>query len=414
MTHLIADIRRHPILFATGSLGLITSFALLVCSTGTNDIRTWESFAREIQAHGLFALYTKTAQFNHPPLMGMLAWLSLEASSLVGISFAIVFKLFPVLANIGGALALRALWRHRAGPRKGAVAFALFHWALCPMFVAAYHGNTDCTAAFFCLWSVYFLEVRRKPFLGGLALAAAINVKIVPLLIALPALSGCRSPGDARAFALGSGTAALPFLVGLFGAGMPFLRNVFGYGSSPELWGVQMVLASLRTVPGVTPESMAAVHQWYFENGKYLLLAAILALTAYGFRRRLGPARLMAAGMALFLLLTPGFGVQYTAYPAPLLFAVSLAWGMKFSLVAGIYIGLVYASWSIDVFPLASSYRGYDPSLGFLGFATWWIVLSFLPGCLRPDPIPAGEATSGRASDHHPSGNAELPPRSDR
>ena len=385
MTHLIGDIRQHPVLFAIGGLGLIASFVLLLCSTGTSDIRTWESFAKEIQANGLFALYVKDRQFNHPPLMGVLAWLSLEASSLLGISFPIVFKLFPFLANVGGALALWGIWRHRVDARKGALAFALFSWALCPMFVAAYHGNTDCTAAFFCLWSVYFLEVRKRPFLGGLALAAAINVKIIPLLIALPALAGCRSVRDARLFVLGSATAALPFLIALFGAGTLFILNVFGYGSSSEVWGVQMVLASLRTVPGMTPENMKAVHEWYFQNGKYLLVIAMLALTAYGFWRKVGHARLMAAGLALFLLLTPGFGVQYTAYPAPLMFAVSLAWGVKFSIVAGIYIGFVYASWSHDVFPLESSYQGYHPSLGYLGFATWLTALSFLPKCLRPE-----------------------------
>ena len=80
--------------------------------------------------------------------------------------------------------------------------------------------------------------------------------------------------------------------------------------------------------------------------------------------------------------------MQYTAYPAPLIFAVSLAWGMKFAVVAGLYIGLVYASWSLDVFPLESSYRGYDMSLGYFGFATWLIALSFLPLCFRREATP--------------------------
>lgn len=399
MANLIGDLRRYPVAFAVGVLGSIASFALLVCSTGTNDIRTWQAFAESIRADGLFSLYAKTALFNHPPLMGVLAWLSLELSTLLGVPFAPVFKLFPVVANVAGALVLRAIWTRRADARRGALAFALFNWALCPMFVAAYHGNTDCTAAFFCLWSAYFLEVR-KPFLGGLALAAAINVKIIPLLIAPPALAACRSSRDAGAFVLGSATAALPFLIALFGAGTAFLQNVFGYASSPELWGIQMLLSALQAVPGVTPEALFASHEWYFANGKYLLVGAILLLAAYGRWSRLDPARLMAAGSALFLLLTPGFGVQYTAYPAPLLFAVSLAWGMKFSIVAGIYIGLVYASWSLDVFPLESQYRGYHPSLGFLGFATWLTALSFLPECLRP----GRESPAGPAAEPDPRG----------
>jgi hypothetical protein len=42
--------------------------------------------------------------------------------------------------------------------------------------------------------------------------------------------------------------------------------------------------------------------------------------------RRLDHPRLMAAGMVLFLLLAPCFGVQYTVYPALLMLTVSLAW----------------------------------------------------------------------------------------
>ena len=120
MKTLIADIKKQPIPFAIGALGLIASFVLLLCSTGTNDIRTWENFAKEIQATGLFALYAKSAKFNHPPLMGWLSWLSLEVSSLTGISFPIVFKLFPVLANIGASVTLWAIWRERVDSRKGA------------------------------------------------------------------------------------------------------------------------------------------------------------------------------------------------------------------------------------------------------------------------------------------------------
>ena len=401
MTNLIADIKKHPIPFAIGGLGLITSIALLLCSTGTNDIRTWEAFAREIQQNGLFALYEKTAQFNHPPLMGILAWFSLNASSLTGISFAIVFKAFPLAANIGCAFVLWAIWRQRVDSGKGARAFALFSWALCPMFVAAYHGNTDSLCAFFCLWSVYFLEVKKKPFLGGLVLALAINVKIIPLLAALPVLAGCRSLKDAKAFALGSATAALPFLIGLIVAGAVFVKNVFGYGSSPGLWGGQMLLVGFRSLPFTTNEGVGSVQEWYLAYGKYVLVLAILLLSAYTLRRKLGQAQLMAAVLTLFLLLTPGFGVQYTAYPAPLIFAVSLAWGMKFAVIAGLYIGLVYGSWSLDIFPLESSYKGYDLNLGFLAFGTWVTALWFLPECFRREPKREIEpATTNNVSDN--------------
>ena len=79
---LLLDARTHPLAFAVGVLGFVASFVLLLCSIGTNDAVAWEQFALGIREHGLFALYAKEGTFNHPPLMGLLAWFSLEASSL--------------------------------------------------------------------------------------------------------------------------------------------------------------------------------------------------------------------------------------------------------------------------------------------------------------------------------------------
>ena len=47
----------------------------------------------------------------------------------------------------------------------------------------AYHGNTDCLCAFFVLWSLYFLEVRKKPFLAGLELHRNRNPEREPIIL---------------------------------------------------------------------------------------------------------------------------------------------------------------------------------------------------------------------------------------
>jgi len=384
---LSADLEKHPVVFAVSALGILVSFVLLLCSTGTNDIRSWESFAKQIRDGGIFALYAKDRLFNHPPLMGWWAWLCLEFSSLLGVRFAIVFKLWPVLANVGAGWLLWSMWRKRGGTAKGARAFALFSWALCPILVAAYHGNTDCTCVAACLLAVYCFEVRKNPLFAGLAIALAINVKLIAVLVALPLLAACRSRAELLRYVLGSAAGAVPFLIGLAGAGGAFVRNVFGYTSSYEIWGVHVLFYSTQKLPGVTPEGLNSVVRWYFANGKYFVLFAILALTVVGYLRQLDPARLAAAAMVLFLVLTPGFGVQYTVYPAPMLFAVSLMLGMRFSVVAGIFCALVYASWSLPVYPLESVYHGYSVGVSFIGFAAWLTALFSLPECLRPGEV---------------------------
>ena len=88
MNLLIVDMRAHPVLFSIGCLGIVASFVLLVCSTGTNDITNWEKFATAIQSDGLGQLYADQKLFNHPPLMGIFAWLALEVSALLNLPFA--------------------------------------------------------------------------------------------------------------------------------------------------------------------------------------------------------------------------------------------------------------------------------------------------------------------------------------
>ena len=79
MAQLLTEIRtNHRLPLGVGAVGIVASFVLLFCSTGSNDIRTWERFAVAIQTSGLFQLYEADPLFNHPPLMGILAWFSLE------------------------------------------------------------------------------------------------------------------------------------------------------------------------------------------------------------------------------------------------------------------------------------------------------------------------------------------------
>jgi hypothetical protein len=382
-----------------GGLGVLASIALLLASTGSNDIRTWESFARRVGEDGLIELYRSDRLFNHPPLMGYLAWLCGEIADRLRIPFPIVFKLPSVLANVGTAVLLMSLWRSRGNERAGRHAFALYCWSICAILVGAFHGNTDCIVVFACVACLYLLEVRQQSGLAGLALAAAINVKIIPVLLFLPLLATQRTARTAGLFTLGTAAGAIPFaLAGLF-AGDALLRNVFQYGSNLELWGPQLLIYALGTLPDVGPAAAQELTQAYYGGmGRTAILASAVVLAAYGYWRKVGPATLMAATLCSFLVFAPAFGVQYTVYLVAPILAVSLDWAPRYDVFAGLFILLVYLlfRWG-EWLPLTSFHNAAIPlPHAAVGFAAWAVAVCFLVACLRQrSPEPAGEADAG-------------------
>jgi hypothetical protein len=243
---------------------------------------------------------------------------------------------------------------------------------------------------------LYQLEVQKRPGLAGLALAAAINVKIIPALLFLPLLATQRTKRDAGAFALGTACAALPFAVAWMGAGNVFLRNVFAYDSNLELWGLQAVFHGFRVLPGVGADEVASMAAMYQATlGRPILIVGVVLLAVYGYRRWLSPSRLMAATFCLFLAVTPAFGVQYTVYLVAPLMAVSFAWALRYDLLAGLYILLVYLHFRRgDWFPLRSWHTGDIPAvLAPLGLLAWTAVVWSLVVCLRGS-VDRDEATN--------------------
>jgi hypothetical protein len=117
-----------------------------------------------------------------------------------------------------------------------------YAWSLCAILVGGYHCNTDTIYAFFCLLSVYYLEERRAWLAGGLALAAAVNVKLTPVLLVPVLLLSARRWPDALRFVGGLAVGVVPFVPVLVLAGDKFYANAIRYGSNPDNWGVTYLL----------------------------------------------------------------------------------------------------------------------------------------------------------------------------
>jgi hypothetical protein len=329
---------------------------------GSNDVTSWQRYATAIDSIGLVDVYRTRPLFNHPPLMGHLAWLCHRIAEAAGLPFSIVFRLPSVAANVGTAFLLLKIWQARGADEVAGRAFARYSWSVCAILVGAYHGNTDCLAVLACMACLYLLEMGKPPWLAGLALGAAVNVKVIPVLAFLPLLAAQRTRRSADALAIGALLGALPFAVAWLGAGDDLILNVFRYRSSAELWGLPALLEALGAIPGVGADTANALRLVYREAiGQGLVLGSVVLLAVYGYRAGLGAARLMAATFCLFLIFAPGFGVQYAVYLVAPALAVSPSWGRRYDLVAGLFILLTYLHFRQGAFPLRSFHGGRFP-----------------------------------------------------
>jgi hypothetical protein len=370
---------------ALGALGFLLRLVVLINSEGTNDIRTWRYFGDFVNTYGLAEAYRQLTEFNHPPLMGL--W-GAAAAKLAGSSmfdFARWFKVPSLIAELVTAWLVFRAWKIRGQDALGATAaperaFAAYGLSLSCILISAYHGNTD--ALYFCLAfaAVCLLELERKPFLAGLALGAALNVKLIPVILILPLATRCRSLAELRRYLLGGIVGLLPFVVTLAWLSAParegFVAHVLGYRGYTEAWGVEMVwrglLAAGAHVPGL-PEFVVAVRDGYLHHASKFLIAASAVLAAVQVLKRkpFDGFELWALMACAFLLSAPGFGVQYLgAIAAPLLVANFRAgsWAVR---ITGIYALLIYLRYVTRWFPTATQHYPIPAEFGMFATVTW-------------------------------------------
>ena len=96
----------HPgkLLLYIAAAGLLARLALSAISIGTNDIHSWYRFARTISDQGIFRLYAIDPLFNHPPLMGYLAYLCLQLAEFTGLPFPFCMRFPAILTEVGSVI----------------------------------------------------------------------------------------------------------------------------------------------------------------------------------------------------------------------------------------------------------------------------------------------------------------------
>jgi len=355
--------------FAFGLLGFAPRVWLWWYSIGCNDILLWASHAQSILIVGVARTYERVPLFNHPPIMGIYAahaWLWAHAEFW---KFARFIKL-PGL--VGEVLTLWALWRF-----AGCLAFVAYAWLPAAILVSAFHGSTDCLCAALILVAAIAFD-REHYFLSGLLWGAALNVKLIPLVLLPVVVLGAPKIRDFIRLAIGLAIGLVSFIPPALTAAHAMYQNMIAYHPVASNWGITALLHTAGRLHFLHTTSVSVQH-WYVTGGRYILLTTVLAVALLSkFRCRLPMTTLAALGSALFLVFAPGFGTQYVVFAAPLLCFVDLTAGMMWGWMSGLFIGYAYWIALMQSYPFQSTLSPLRPLSTPLGLLAWAILVHFI------------------------------------
>ncbi len=335
-----APVDAHPLsrrlLWSAAILAFCVKLLLAAFTAGSNDTRTWEHDWTVLRTAGFVELYRSGVQyaspagglsqrqvFVHPPavLHGLRMLGALQDVS--GWPLRFWLRALCALADLGTLLLLRSMFREREG------ALLLFTLAPVSILISGFHGNTDPVMMFLLIAAVCFAE-RGNVAGSALAFGAACSVKLVPLLFA-PAILLHWSGRTARVRWAATSLAvwvalALPYIAQE--PGLIFGR-MLGYGAASGLWGVSLV------------STLAGADRYYLPAAKWIAVLTAAAWPLLLKRRLFGRAGLTAFS---FVLLSPGFGLQYLAWTIPWTVVLPRRWIILYMAVTGTFGLAVYAA----------------------------------------------------------------------
>jgi len=365
------------------AVGILLRIGLALISIGTNDAAAWLRFGDEINRNGLPNTYTIDPDFNHPPIPGYWAaacarLAGSDDAPLHDSVFTILFKIAPILGDCLAIYLLYLIWRGQRGKPFALYVAAMFSLSLNAIAVSGYHCNTDSLLIALCLLSLYLIQHKPRPLLAGLALAAAINIKLIPVLLIPGLLLHLKSWRHAVKFILGLAIGVLPFIPALLAVRTQFLDNAVRYNSILDRWGINYFLLFGETGwnPAHRGEQISAA---YYNKARYVILSIIAAWSLLArFKPRWTVYEITFITFAIFLVFAPGFGVQYTVLAGLPLFATRPRWATAYALLAGLFVSSAYfVNWK-GTFPLYSHWGTLLPEpVAILGLLTW-ILLIFL------------------------------------
>jgi hypothetical protein len=383
-------------------LAVLVRLLIAAMSIGSNDALLFHTFAGEIRHFGLIETYRIDGLLNHSPLVGLWAalasWLAERFPQPFGETgaFCFIFKLPVIAADLATAWIVWKIWQARLGPHRAGAIAAAAAWSVIAILISGYHCNTDPIYAMLCLAAVYLMDDRKSFFWGGLMLAAAINVKIVPVLLIPCLLLSCGTLQDARRFVLGLSVGVIPFMPVLCFAAPSFFHNALAYNSNVNRWGINFFLM-------LGSHHASGAIETYHNVGRYLLFALIVAWALLSrFKPRWNRYEIGAVTFAIFLVFTPGFGIQYLAILGPMMYAAWPRMANRYALSAGAFALAIYLSQLHRAIPIYSVLGTYSVIESVIGLIVWAVVVRYMVATVMRDrqtisgPLDASAGPTGQ------------------
>lgn len=361
------EARALSIWWSIAVAGILLRLGLWWASIGTNDVDNWQLHGKNVSDNGLTQAYIQSVIMNHPPLM---AYYSAWVWSVAGSNLLEFARLLKLPGLFGEALSLWALWRF-ADIR----AFAAYAILPAGILISSLHGSTDGLYAAFALVAAIALD-RKQFLLSGLLWSAALNVKLLPVVLIPMVFLAAPDIRALSRLAIGFAAGMLTFIPPAFGAAAAMYRNMLAYNSTPDNWGV---LAFLNTA-AATAAIFTPIRQWYLVSGRYFILASIIAVALLSrYRRRIPMTEQAALAASLFLIFAPGFGIQYVVFPLPLLCLVDLPAAIRWGIFAGIFVAADYWTFLTAWLPLRIWVTSLLPGMvPWLGVIAWMVLIHFV------------------------------------
>jgi hypothetical protein len=367
---------RRNLLLSTLVFSTVLKLFLALTSSNTFDSIAFFEFLQRIRDAGDLSLYDFRGSYNNifnfpPPMIHVIKGLGAVTDS-TGLTFKFWLRALPSLADVGSFF---LVWRLVAAHKDAFILLLLL--ALCPISIVinGHEGNVDGLLIFFVLLSIWLLEIRGSDWWGGIALGLALSVKFVPLIwvptlfLYIPKVSSKAKYIAAAAVCFS--LLSLPFLVQ---APLASIRQVLDYSSIYGAWGFSKLAVMAFGQPHMLhpPYDPTGGHSVFAAVLKYAMMATIFIVSYWMNRHANKPSLFSQCGMvvALFLFLTPGFGVQYLAWLVPFTIAAGLRATLVYYVVGSVFIAFTFIPWFfVD--------RGFSYVVFSCWLATLWVALEF-------------------------------------
>jgi hypothetical protein len=225
--------------------------------------------------------------------------------------------------------------------------------------IAGFHGNSDPLIVALLLASVYAAECKDRSALSGVLYGMALSIKVWPLFLVLAFMLGLKTWRARLSFgALALATAATLAFPHILAGPKLIISTVFGYRSISGWWGLSLLPSYVRI-------------------GVPFTFTAIAIAVVYLRKRNASLSYMVGSSIIVFLVLTPGFGVQYLAWILPFCFLFGDQVTCAVYATSSVFLAVIYTYWSGGIpWYFADSLRQHSGfEVVFCFAAVCWVTL---------------------------------------